>query len=297
MKSAKTRARLHLHRMRQINPDYTGRPDNSDLRIHLKHLNTYLSIAEIARRAGVAESTAWEHAHGRGDHTALKASFLDTRRKLLGVHLQAADVEGFTTPWERIVGAYRIVQGLAALGWTAELVAMETGSTLWVIRSLSRTPRRAYVGQCGKDTYERLLSAAQRLEVRDPEGDPRQTVRSSRVVRGRCRARAVPPLGVWDLDTIHLASSRPDWTGECGTVTGYQLHRRRKLALDAEGAVTCEPCLTAKRETTGDAKATALTARNAAILRDLADGMTSVEVAEEHGVSWRTIHRIRKGQT
>lgn len=210
-----------------------GRPANTDLKAHLEHLAEHISLAEIARRADVHEGTVWHQING-----GASTSLIPTRNALLAVRLTPGDKEGLSQE-ERMTGAYRIVQGLAAEGWTSEAIGRACGLTVHVVRAMGRTPHADHLDQTGEKTYRKLLLGAQKLEALDPVRDGGVSQKVSRSTRSRARGRKSPPIGCWDFDTVHKPETIPEWTGACGTQLGLSVHKREKIPL-------CRACLELK---------------------------------------------------
>jgi DNA-binding transcriptional regulator YiaG len=211
------------------NSTLTGRPDNTALRARLEKLADHISIAEISRRSGIPEGTVW---HQLGDRSGMV--HIPTLNALMGVRLTQADLEKLAAE-ELMTGAYRVVQGLAALGWTADTIGEACGLSSFMIRAMARTPKPAYLRQTGEATYRKLLLGAQKLERQDPVADGGIVAKVSKSTRARAARRGSAPLGCWDLDTVHDPAVQPEWTGACGTVQGYRIHQR-------EGIPVCPAC-------------------------------------------------------
>ena len=203
----------------------SGRPDNAALKRHLEKLAGHISIAEIARRSGVPEGTIWYQLNCEPT-----SCYVPTLQRLAKVRLAQSDLEKLSHE-EHMWGAYRIVQGLAALGWTGDAISAATGLTVHVIRTMGRTPRPAYLNQTGPNTYQALLLGAQKLERLHPVRDGGVPERVYKSTKARARTRGSAPLGCWDMDTVHDPSVQPEWTGLCGTVEGYRIHRREKIPI------------------------------------------------------------------
>lgn len=212
----------------------SGRPDNTQLKAHLAKLTKHISVAEISRRSGVPEATIWYQLNEEPS-----SCYIPTLQALAKVRLRPDDL-GKMTQEERLWGAYRIVQGLAALGWTGDAIGEATGLTGHMVRAMGRTPHPRHLNQTGEGTYQALLLGAQKLECQHPvrDGGVSETVYKS--TKARARTRGSAPLGVWDLDTVHDPAAVPEWTGACGSLDGRRIHRR-------EGIPLCDRC----REATG----------------------------------------------
>ena len=203
----------------------SGRPDNAQLKKHLEGLAGHISIAEIARRSGVPEGTIWHQLNGTAT-----SSYIPTLQALAKVRLNRSDLEKMTQE-QRMWGAYRIVQGLAALGWTGDTIGAGCGLTAHMVRAMGRTPNDRYLNQTGEETYQALLLGAQKLERQHPVRDGGIEEKVYKSTKARARTRGSAPLGCWDMDTVHDKSVEPEWTGLCGTVEGYRIHRRERIPI------------------------------------------------------------------
>lgn len=68
------------------------------------------------------------------------------------------------------------------------------------------------------------------------------TAQAASRARNQARANNWPSAGCWDDDTIDDPSTLPEWTGACGTSSGYDAHYYLRLLP------VCPPCRAARNE-------------------------------------------------
>lgn len=129
-------------------------------------------------------------------------------------------------------GTTRRLQALVASGWPQQAIADRLGVRPGNLATLLRRDRTLVrTARAVRDLYAALW-------LTDP-----MTVGVSAVSVGRSRAvgdlHGWAPVGAWDEDTIDDPAAEPEWTGVCGSVQGYEIHRRL-------GTRTCARCRTAR---------------------------------------------------
>ncbi len=208
--------------------------DGAAVSAHITHLRSRLSLTEIAIRAGVPVGTVQSHADtGRHRGSPIRPW---SAEKILAVRFRPDDL----TSDERLLGAQRMFRGLQVLGFTSSLIGVEMGIVVYGTgqpNSLINMNHGKF--RPGAHYYEKLLRVAQKFETVNPL-DLGATSRGVGSCRTKARNAGWAPIGAWDYETVHLAESFADWTGECGTSEGYGIHRRREIPL-------CDPCRRARR--------------------------------------------------
>jgi hypothetical protein len=136
---------------------------------------------------------------------------------------------------ERVVGAKRILRGLACAGFTSKVLAEMVGRATHTMDNW----RMGYQ-HIDPEIYQRIVAVGQKLEGVKPEDMGIKPSTASQV-RSRAKTIGYIPLGYWDWDTIHRPDAFPDLTGSCGTPSGATAHTR-------QGIPVCEPCRAARRE-------------------------------------------------
>lgn len=204
------------------------------VRAHIAKLRERLTIEEIATRAGVPDGTVQSHTpNGANASGEIRP---ENARAILSVRVGPGDL----SPAERLLGAQRMLQGLMRAGFntqtTAEAMELRSAFSPQRVNSLPNILQGSYTP--GAEVYARLLRVAQKFETVNPM-DLGQSQRSVNSVK--YRGVRFAPLSAWDYDTIHLPESLPDWTGECGSVQGYRIHKREKIPV-------CEACRVASVE-------------------------------------------------
>jgi ribosome-binding protein aMBF1 (putative translation factor) len=192
---------------------------------------------------------------------------------------------------ERRLGASRMLQGLMAKGFTTWVVAEHMngigGSAVenWRAASSSAHHRPPTPAR-----YRELVQLCYKLETVNPKhlGIDPQVVLANRV-KGELYGHA--PIGAWDLEDIHRPTAAPDWTGVCGTMEGFRMHRlwREKNGSKIPVCLACNAARRADRAVS-DGKYYAKSSPES-IKRYLDDGMTLDAIAAELGCTVRTLRR------
>lgn len=260
--------------------------DDTEVLAHIKYLNQYQSYRWISMMADVPEGTivSWVlYSNGR--------VFRESAERVLAVRMRP---EEKLLPAERVLAARRIVQGLHANGFTygcmTQFLSMSRES---IATMMSRAT--SWDGMHWH-RYHQFMDMAVKLDGADPHdyGVPARVVN---MAKAKARNRHLPPLAAWDLETIHRAEVTPEWTGACGTHTGYYLHLKYNLAVDTVGkhrTVVCDPCVTAKTEYAKEGKGgRPRTCNYDEIMRlRIEEGMPYHNIADLLGVAKRTIERV-----
>lgn len=281
------RRRKELRYLKKINPDYTSRVPTGRILEHLEMLQSYgWTHADVERKSGVGRSVVSQIALGISARV-----YADTEAAILGVKLTPFDLEhgpGLTVEGRK-VGAHRIVTGLIAVGWTyAALGRVEAGWSAETLRTYAQNPkggRNQHYSRIAKERYVELRDFAHRVEKLDPQADGGVPLTSSRLAITKARKLGYPPIGCWDLETVHFPDAVPEWTGACGTPEGYRIHLRERIK-------TCPPCLESigRTETAG-----AFSPTKFRILLEQS-GLTPVEMAEKVGATRDSIARWSAGE-
>lgn len=198
-------------------------------RAHVRELMAYgIGWMRLAELSGVPKSTVEKLLYGcppRGMGPS-KRIRPETAEKLLAVHPDpdllagAADTDA--------TGTRRRLQALAAAGWPQTQLAARLGMhrgnfgrTLHHPRVLLSTERAA------RALYDQLW----KLDAREHG----VSLHSYNRARNYACDHHWAPVGAWDDDRIDDPGAFPDWTGCCGTPTGYRAHY-------AHGIPMCDPC-------------------------------------------------------
>ncbi|MGW2207146.1 hypothetical protein [Streptomyces sp. NPDC001774] len=115
------------------------------------------------------------------------------------------------------------------------------------------------------------------------------------------RHRGWAPPECWDDDTIDTPDAFPEWTGACGSVTGYYLHLKHHIHLhitvDKHGrerrSVLCDACLDARTEAK---QQPATVIDQDRIMQLLGEGLTPRQIADTMCISERTVQRAKLGR-
>lgn len=252
-----------------------------------------MSQVHIASKTNGAVSDRTVSAIQRG---AKHACYRETYEALMAVEYEAP-VGDFGAQYE-ITGTQRRLAALRANGWPIKSSALvEMSGMLSPALQVLSTGRRKYVFY---GTYMRVKEMYEKLEMADP-ADFGITPEASLKAKTWATKAGMAPPHCWDADTIDDPDAFPEWTGECGTVTGYYLHLKYDIRVKhyanpvhtkpgkQQRRVLCEACR--------EARTASITERRTWVDEDLVrvkllKGGTYREVADEIGCSTRTIQRI-----
>lgn len=223
-------------------------------------------------------------------------SYRTTYNAIMAAEIIEGDGEfGGRTP---VIGSVRRLQALRANGWPIKSPILEelSGVPVQALRTISMNGR-AYVFY---STHLRIKKLYEKLQDADPAdyGIPELSVRKSKTYANKYN---MAPAICWDDDTIDNPDAFPEWTGECGTVTGYNLHRKHgihvRVSVDRHGNermnVLCDACCVARMRQKSDIEAKR-EANRAEALRMLAAGKSHRAIAAELGMSTRTVQRYQR---
>lgn len=194
-------------------------------------------------------------------------------------------------------GLRRRMQALVADGFGYNVIGGVMGISLQAVYQLATREAPAHAS-----TYGYVVPVYEKLQGKDPAAYGATPLGISRA-RGTAARHGFAPSMCWDDDTIDDPDAFPEWTGACGTVTGYNLHRSERVHVKVSAGqsgkerltVLCEACcdarVAAKAETTGR-----LAARRADVEEMIRDGKSDQFIAQEVGLSTRTIMRVRKNE-
>lgn len=211
-------------------------------RIRYWHDRLGLSYKEIGELTELSPWSVQDHYRGRRrDGRPVKKCNRRTERKILS----AKPVRGGRVP---VLATRRRVQGMARDGFPLALLAEHVGiATANISRlAIGRTKNTVWVSAETEAKFEKL---ADKLFGADPADFGVSAYASSRA-RNSAWRRGWASLKCWDSDTVDDPDAHPEWTGECGTEAGFQIHYREKHQFaDAQfGTVrACEPCRSAHK--------------------------------------------------
>lgn len=204
-----------------------------------------------------------------------------------------------------VIGMQRIIGGLMCAGYSLNWLSM---NAIYCARTerKKRNHSFAHAMMSGKfnwvelQTFQRTYRFAQKLEVTDPRdmGLMEQQVSRSKNYAAK---HGYVPLTCWDEDTIMNPGAFPEWTGACGTTTGYNLHRKHDIHMhhyvDRNGKersnVLCEACCGA-RVSERDQRTRTLQLRRDECAGMILDGVPYRVIAAELGMSTRTVQRVAR---
>jgi uncharacterized protein YerC len=195
------------------------------------------------------------------------------------------------------IGVRRRIQALVADGFGYNVIGPVMGISLQAVYQLATRDADTFAS-----TYGYVVPVYEKLAGKDPAQYGATKLGISRA-RGAAARHGWTPSHTWDPDTIDDPDAFPEWTGACGTVTGYNLHRKEqvhvKVIVDRNGndrmTVLCDACCRARVESKSD-HAQRLQANRDRCIEMLGDNATVRHIAEELGMSTRTVLRIKKEQ-
>lgn len=186
----------------------------------LWELEPYVPLVRIAKDCGVPEDTMrrWTYKARRNPKAKCHRMYAD---RIMAYEMP----DTATTSGQRILGAKRMTRGLAVRGFSAPYVCTLLGMDYDGFRNIVCDGPRVKRG-FSSAAYTELRRIVEKLETQDPY-DVLPT-RGVNVTKGKARAAGWVDIGAWDLDTVHLEKSRPDFTGHCGTLSGFIIHLREE---------------------------------------------------------------------
>jgi hypothetical protein len=201
---------------------------------HLRHLHhTYgMSCHRLGELAGLPAGLI--AAIIRDVSAPMRHVRPETEAKILAV--QPENPSGIGGTRTLAIGTTRRLQGLAALGyplaWQAEQLGID-----------KRSLQRYVAGERKTAFFSTVLAVRGLYEKYENDHDPLAHGVTSRAMTACLHAARVngyvKPI-FWDWETLDDPEGFPDWTGKCGTPSGFQEHRRRAVMP------VCAPCLKAR---------------------------------------------------
>lgn len=135
-----------------------------------------------------------------------------------------------------LAGTRRRLQALCTVGYGYTWIADQWGSNKAAAARLANEKREtAYVAWATAERVRELYEKYRDVKPEDAGVSGYCATRNRRMAAQRGYA---PPTA-WDDDTIDDPGAIPEWTGACGTVEGWRIHRRAGIPF-------CEPCREAK---------------------------------------------------
>lgn len=203
--------------------------DAEPAREHVRTLQEFgLGWKRIAHLAGVPNSTMWKLLYGARQRGMAPSKRIrpETAQKILAVEPRL-DLLGTRIPVDA-TGTRRRLQALTAGGWPQAQLAARLGiHPSNYCTMLARPQVNIGTARASAALYDELWNADPANHGVHPQGISR--------ARNYAKNHGWAPVGAWDDDTIDDPQTFPDWTGQCGTPTGYNTHYRRRIP-------TCEPC-------------------------------------------------------
>lgn len=259
----------------------------------------------IAKRAGVTEAMVLGHYHGyrrTGGHNhgkmygdPLHQCTWGFEQKILKARFYPSDI--FLVP---SCGVHRRVGALICAGYSYSFLAQQLGTTLAVFHRKLVTDAR---GKIRKTYHDEIAAMYDKLIKIDPL-EAGVTEHGNRYSKRLAEKHGYAPEHCWDPDTIDDPDAVPEWTGHCGTETGYFLHLKHNILVQVYGEgtrtpsgkqrrkVLCAPCREARSK--GVMQYSRFAEHKDEILEALKDGTRTVRsIADEYGCSSRTIERFK----
>jgi hypothetical protein len=192
-------------------------------------------------------------------------------------------------------GVRRRMQALVADGFGYNVLGDFMGISLQAVYQLATRDAPTFAS-----TYSYVVPVYEKLAGKDPRAYGATKLGVSRAL-GTARRHDWAPSHTWDSDTIDNPDAFPEWTGECGTVTGYNLHRKERIhvlpSVDKNGkerlSVLCKPCCHARIARKDEIEAQQSSNRDKC-RQMLEDGQTMRYISDVLGMSTRTVQRVKK---
>lgn len=209
--------------------------DAEPVRQHVLGLKAEYRVGDrcIARLAGVTRNTMRSLLYGRKDRGTPPSPKLRTKTAaaILSVGVTLDDMPARL----RIdrTGTERRIQAAIAGGFPQAFLARRLGQLATNFSySLNHTEHvEAQYARAVRDLYAEILFA-------DP-ADYGVTLNASSRAVNHGKAMGWAPAHCWDDDTIDDPQAFPEWTGRCGSESGYNIHFRDKIPV-------CDACRRAR---------------------------------------------------
>ena len=208
-----------------------GRPTKVPIEVvrpHVRKLHFKYGMAAelISRRSGFSEGSIREIINGHRTGTPVKEIFRDNAAKLLAVQGEYPAIEVGAKGGTRVdaTGTMRRAQALNALGYPMKWIAVQMGSVGRTFYQIAWGERK-FVYFSTALRMQELYGKLENDAFPEGHGISQQAIRLAKFYADK---RGYPPPGCWDPDTIDDPEAFPEWTGECGSEAGYQIHFREK---------------------------------------------------------------------
>lgn len=252
----------------------------------------HVQIRTLARKTGVSiQCLAWHYrgADGTGPLTTCRWA---TEQAVMGTKFGPGDVARVPA-----VGTQRRMHALLSVGYGYKHMAALLGVEHTHLHRIATINKETTA-----TTARNVRALYEKYGLTDPL-EAGGTQHSVRYAQGCALKHGYAPPLAWDDDTIDDPDGYPDWTGECGTVTGYYLHLKYALKLRTwyqgngkeRRVVECEPCTQARRDRKHDINENYLKLNPTEIRKEYDGGLPAKALAELHGVSVKTVYRALKG--
>lgn len=206
----------------------------ADLQAHLKGLHGRGMSAQAMARQTAIHSTSIDGILS-GRHTKVHRTIYN---RLMQAKFEAPLYRSAagrpTGSYQDSTGTRRRVRALQADGFPLRLIAAEMGVSLQAVSQLANKEGPVYASTAARvaEVYDKWL-------ITDPRKDLGVGAQSYSRTKMAAERAGYPPRGCWDPDTIDDPDAFPEWTGECGTPAGDNLHRKY-------GIPVCDPCRLAR---------------------------------------------------
>lgn len=240
MGSCKTYAeqkRRDLYRHRGVSLMVDAGPMQRRIRLWV---DSGILCKDIAARAGVSKSFVQQHYNGiSSEGEPMHHARSQAHDKVMAARFSRSEIKRYP-----VVGIRRRLRALMALGYT----------TVHLERLLGRDNQQVSNWTLGRDAKKffsvdnalNVIEVYEKYSTTDPLTELGEPAFGVRYAQNRARKLGYAPPGCWDADTIDDPDAFPEWTGACGSMTGWRIHAR-------EGIHPCAACHEARRE---DRKAT-----------------------------------------
>jgi hypothetical protein len=210
---------------------------DSGVQEHLRTLRDMgMSSSDLEAQTGLSAARIRDMTEGksRDPNRPLRRIRVDTMEMALAAYYQPPRTRGAHVP---ILGAQRRLQGMQADGFTYQLIAdllgREDKRGNDRVREMATGTGRPWK-YIHAATHTKIATIYEQTITKWP-ADFGMNPAGAKATATKARKAGFVPRGCWDPDTIDDPDAFPEWTGECDSRKGYEIHIR-------EGIPMCPQC-------------------------------------------------------
>jgi hypothetical protein len=207
---------------------------------HVRYLKSMgMSNTQIARAAGVSTSSISDFNLGRRKTgVPVKYAEAGNAKKILAVKFTPPPTSKSGAQMDA-TGTRRRLQALTAKGFPLYILGEYSGKQFVQLNEIQLGTRRNRT-HVAYAVRQEIAALYEKLADVDP-WDLGLTARSIHRAQTAARSHDWAPPMCWDEDTIDDPNAIPEWTGDCGSASGYRIHVRDDIPV-------CPPCRVAMNE-------------------------------------------------